>query len=163
MDPLGAHLQRDEDHSRAARGARGGQRRWRPARPARCFGGSAQSEACARDVQVIGVVADIGGGGGAAIVSLDGGHSQGDARGHMRACRRMNPALTEVRDRAVVIERIRRTPGRLRCRCSGHRRRAAWPGQRAARAACRRRRALSTPMPATPVARAAAIPAGWRQ
>ncbi|MCP3023325.1 type II secretion system protein N [Cupriavidus basilensis] len=64
------------------------------------FGGNAQSGV--RDVQLIGVVADIGSGAGAAIVSLDGGPAKA-----VRAGTALSPQirLTEVRDRGVVIER----------------------------------------------------------
>ncbi|MGO4814470.1 hypothetical protein AB4156_33690 [Cupriavidus sp. 2MCAB6] len=109
------------------------------------FGGSAQSGV--RDVQVIGVVADIGSGAGAAIVSLDGGPPKA-----VRAGTALSPQirLTEVRDRAVVIERngvrqeialpvpaiVRRGPAV-----------PAQPGLPSGAAA-----PLSTPMPATSVA-----------
>ncbi|EHP43968.1 hypothetical protein OR16_05664 [Cupriavidus basilensis OR16] len=64
------------------------------------FGGNAQSGV--RDVQLIGVVADIGSGAGAAIVSLDGGLPKA-----VRAGTALSPQirLTEVRDRGIVIER----------------------------------------------------------
>ncbi|WP_231907952.1 general secretion pathway protein [Cupriavidus sp. USMAHM13] len=64
------------------------------------FGGSAQSGV--RDVQLIGVVADIDNGAGAAIVSLDGGPPKA-----VRAGAVLSPQLrlVEIRGRAVVIER----------------------------------------------------------
>ncbi|WP_020205839.1 MULTISPECIES: hypothetical protein [Cupriavidus] len=70
------------------------------------FGGAAQSGV--RDVQLIGVVAEIGGGsanvgnGGAAILSLDGGPPKA-----VRAGTALSPQLrlVEIRDRGVVIER----------------------------------------------------------
>ncbi|MDF3839373.1 general secretion pathway protein [Cupriavidus basilensis] len=64
------------------------------------FGGNVQSGV--RDVQLIGVVADIGSGAGAAIVSLDGGPPKA-----VRAGTALSPQirLTEIRDRGVVIER----------------------------------------------------------
>lgn len=64
------------------------------------FGGTAQSGV--RNVQVIGVVADVGSGAGAAIVSLDGGPPKA-----VRAGTALSPQirLTQVLDRAVVIER----------------------------------------------------------
>lgn len=64
------------------------------------FGGSAQSGV--RDVQLIGVVADVAGGGGAAILSLDGGPPKA-----VRAGASLSPQirLAEIRGRAIVIER----------------------------------------------------------
>ncbi|AQV95939.1 general secretion pathway protein [Cupriavidus necator] len=64
------------------------------------FGGSAQGGP--RDVQLLGVVAEIGGGAGAAIVSLDGGPAKA-----VRIGADLSPQirLVEVRQRAVVIER----------------------------------------------------------
>ncbi|WP_454723540.1 MULTISPECIES: hypothetical protein [Cupriavidus] len=68
------------------------------------FGGAAQSGV--RDVQLIGVVAEIGngngGGNGAAILSLDGGPPKA-----VRAGTALSPQLrlVEIRDRGVVIER----------------------------------------------------------
>ncbi|WP_420996030.1 hypothetical protein ACKI2N_018365 [Cupriavidus sp. 30B13] len=67
------------------------------------FGGAAQSGV--RDVQLIGVVAEIGrggGGAGAAILSLDGGPPKA-----VRAGTALSPQLrlVEIRDRGVVIER----------------------------------------------------------
>lgn len=109
------------------------------------FGGSAQSGV--RDVQVIGVVADIGSGAGAAIVSLDGGPPKA-----VRAGTALSPQirLTEVRDRAVVIERngVRQeiplpVPAIVRHGPAA----PAQPGLPSGAAA-----PLSTPMPATPVA-----------
>lgn len=64
------------------------------------FGGSAQSGV--RNVQVIGVVADIGSGAGAAILSLDGGPPKAVRAGTALSSQ---IRLAEVRDRAVVIER----------------------------------------------------------
>lgn len=64
------------------------------------FGGSAQSGV--RDVQLIGVVADLGNGTGAAILSLDGGPPKA-----VRTGTALSPQirLTEIRGRAIVIER----------------------------------------------------------
>lgn len=64
------------------------------------FGGSAQGGP--RDVQLLGVVAEVGGGAGAAIVSLDGGPAKA-----VRVGADLSPQirLVEVRQRAVVIER----------------------------------------------------------
>ncbi|RDK08408.1 type II secretion system protein N [Cupriavidus lacunae] len=64
------------------------------------FGGSAQGGP--RDVQLLGVVAEIGGGAGAAIVSLDGGPAKA-----VRIGADLSPQirLVEVRQRSVVIER----------------------------------------------------------
>jgi len=64
------------------------------------FGGSVQSGV--RDVQLIGVVADVDNGAGAAIVSLDGGPPKS-----VRAGTALSPQLrlVEIRGRAVVIER----------------------------------------------------------
>ncbi|WP_432258547.1 type II secretion system protein N [Cupriavidus sp. TMH.W2] len=64
------------------------------------FGGSAQGGP--RDVQLLGVVAEVGGGAGAAIVSLDGGPAKA-----VRIGADLSPQirLVEVRQRAVVIER----------------------------------------------------------
>ncbi|CAJ94591.1 General secretion pathway protein [Cupriavidus necator] len=64
------------------------------------FGGSAQGGP--RDVQLIGVVAEVDGGAGAAIVSIDGGPPKA-----VRAGAELSPQirLAEIRQRAVVIER----------------------------------------------------------
>jgi general secretion pathway protein C len=64
------------------------------------FGGSAQGGP--RNVQLLGVVAEVGGGAGAAIVSIDGGPAKA-----VRVGADLSPQirLAEVRQRAVVIER----------------------------------------------------------
>ncbi|MGO4329721.1 hypothetical protein AB4Z48_06310 [Cupriavidus sp. 2TAF22] len=64
------------------------------------FGGAAQSGV--RDVQLIGVVADLGSGAGAAILSLDGGPPKAVRAGTALSAQLR---LVEIRDRGVVIER----------------------------------------------------------
>ncbi|WP_042883454.1 general secretion pathway protein [Cupriavidus necator] len=64
------------------------------------FGGSAQGGP--RDVQLLGVVAEVGGGAGAAIVSLDGGPPKAVRAG---ASLSQQIRLAEIRQRSVVIER----------------------------------------------------------
>lgn len=63
------------------------------------FGGSAQG---GRDVQLLGVVADVDMGSGAAIVSVDGGPPKAVRAG---ADLSQRVRLVEVRERSVVIER----------------------------------------------------------
>lgn len=64
------------------------------------FGGSAQGGP--RDVQLIGVVAEVDGGAGAAIVSLDGGPPKAVRAGAELS---QQIRLAEIRQRSVVIER----------------------------------------------------------
>jgi general secretion pathway protein C len=64
------------------------------------FGGGPQSGP--RDVQVIGVVADLADGSGAAIVSVDGGAPQAVRAGKSLSS---NLKLVEIKARSVVIER----------------------------------------------------------
>ncbi|WP_354682780.1 type II secretion system protein N [Cupriavidus necator] len=64
------------------------------------FGGSAQGGP--RDVQLIGVVAEVGGDAGAAIVSLDGGPPKAVRAGAELS---QQIRLAEIRQRSVVIER----------------------------------------------------------
>ncbi|MCO5400707.1 type II secretion system protein N [Ralstonia soli] len=64
------------------------------------FGGGPQNGP--RDVQVIGVVADLADGGGAAIVSVDGGAPQAVRAGKSLSS---NLKLVEIKARSVVIER----------------------------------------------------------
>lgn len=64
------------------------------------FGGSAQGGP--RDVQLLGVVAEVDGGAGAAIVSLDGGPPKAVRAG---ASLSQQIRLAEIRQRSVVIER----------------------------------------------------------
>ncbi|WP_454752499.1 type II secretion system protein N [Cupriavidus necator] len=64
------------------------------------FGGSAQGGP--RDVQLLGVVAEVDGGAGAAIVSLDGGPPKAVRSG---ASLSQQIRLAEIRQRSVVIER----------------------------------------------------------
>ncbi|MFJ4290422.1 type II secretion system protein N [Cupriavidus sp. NPDC089707] len=64
------------------------------------FGGSAQGGP--RDVQLLGVVAEVDGGAGAAIVSLDGGPPKAVRSGAELS---QQIRLVEIRQRSVVIER----------------------------------------------------------
>lgn len=64
------------------------------------FGGSAQGGV--RDVQLIGVVADVADGAGAAIVSLDGGPPKAVRAGTALSAQIL---LVEIHGRSVVIER----------------------------------------------------------
>nr|WP_245175892.1 MULTISPECIES: type II secretion system protein N [unclassified Cupriavidus] len=64
------------------------------------FGGSAQGGP--RDVQLLGVVAEIDGGAGAAIVSLDGGPPKAVRSGAELS---QQIRLVEIRQRSVVIDR----------------------------------------------------------
>ncbi|ODV42205.1 general secretion pathway protein [Cupriavidus sp. UYMMa02A] len=64
------------------------------------FGGSAQGGA--RDVQLVGVVADVADGAGAAIVSLDGGPPKAVRAGTALSSQ---IRLVEIHGRSVVIER----------------------------------------------------------
>jgi general secretion pathway protein C len=63
------------------------------------FGGTAQA---GRDIQLLGVVADVDSGAGAAIVSVDGGPPKAVRVG---AALSQKVKLIEIRERAVVIER----------------------------------------------------------
>ncbi len=64
------------------------------------FGGSAQGGP--RDVQLLGVVAEVNGGAGAAIVSMDGGPPKAVRSGAELS---QQIRLVEIRQRSVVIER----------------------------------------------------------
>lgn len=64
------------------------------------FGGSPQ--AGVRDVQLLGVIADVGRGSGAAVVSIDNGPPKALRAG---ASLSSQIRLVEVRDRSIVIER----------------------------------------------------------
>lgn len=97
------------------------------------FGGSAQGGV--RDVQLIGVVADVADGAGAAIVSLDGGPPKAVRAGTALSAQ---IRLVEIHGRSVVIER------------NGIRQEIALPVQVGAA------RSGSAPLPGTPPSGAAA-------
>lgn len=97
------------------------------------FGGSAQGGV--RDVQLVGVVADVAGGAGAAIVSLDGGPPKAVRAGTALS---QQIRLVEIHGRSVVIER------------NGVRQEIALPVQAATP------RSGPVPLPATPPSGAAA-------